>query len=418
MNEIIIKHRIEKQNEGKYYTIPFEVPERVESLTVRYQYDKRSQGLTGQSKKANIVDLGLINSDGHFVGWSGSSRESVTVAQANGTQGYFAQKIKSGTWQIIVGAYKVAGDYTDVVYTITFKEKQKRLYYGDLHIHTVASDGEFSAYEIGLRAKKIGLDFVATADHNNFSENFSLPKIDGVTFIPAVEWTHYKGHMNLFGVKAPFENSFVANTKEEMQSLLQQAKELGATVSVNHPKCPVCPYLWGDDDAFDMLEIWNGPMRNANADALQYWTQLLRKGRKIPIVGGSDYHRRFFPVRMGNPVTAVLSEEGDCDSLMKNIRQGHSFVTSSVHGVKLMIRCGEAMMGDTLSKAPGHVSLEIEAENLRHGDLVLVTAKGEKPIQPGSISVNTDEKFAYVKAAVKAFGREYFSAVTNPIYFE
>ena len=49
-----------------------------------------------------------------------------------------------------------------------------------------------------------------------------MPHIDGLTFIPAVEWTHYKGHINLFGVANPFENSFVANTKEDIAEIQSQ----------------------------------------------------------------------------------------------------------------------------------------------------------------------------------------------------
>ena len=419
---MIMKHRIEKSSEGTYYTVPFEVPENVEKITVSYSYDKHTQGITGQSKKANIVDLGLINADGQFVGWSGSARSSVTVALSGGTEGYFAQKIKAGTWQIIVGAYKLCGDFIDVEYNIDFTMKQNRFYFGDLHVHSLASDGKFSAYELGMKAKKLGLDFLALADHNNYSENFSLPKIDGVTFIPAVEWTHYKGHMNLFGVRAPFENSFVANSVDDMRSLISQAKALGATVSVNHPECGVCPYLWGDDDVYDMMEIWNGPMTPRNTRAIEKWTELLKSGRQIPIVGGSDFHGGPMPVvRLGNPVTAAYCDSPDGDSIMNAIRAGHSFVTSGVKGVELMLRCGDAMMGDRVP-CDNTAELEIEVKNNRRSKLILVTALGEKEIKPSEgicrVSVSLDDKFAYVKAVSKLFKYEYVTAITNPIYLD
>lgn len=67
-------------------------------------------------------------------------------------------------------------------------------------MHSTASDGRKDVYTLAKKAQKTGLDFIAVSDHNNYSENFSLPKISGLTFIPAVEWTHYKGHMNFFGV--------------------------------------------------------------------------------------------------------------------------------------------------------------------------------------------------------------------------
>lgn len=416
---MIIEHRIDKSREGTYYTVPFEVPENIARLTVSYSYDKHTQGLTGKSEKANIIDLGIINSAGQFVGWSGSARSSVTVALTGATQGYFAQRIKAGTWQIIIGAYKICGEYIDVKYEIEFEEKQNRFYFGDLHIHSLASDGKYSAHELGMMAKKKGLDFIALADHNNYSENFSLPKIDGVTFIPAVEWTHYNGHMNFFGVKAPFENSFVANSLEDMRALIAQAKELGASVSVNHPECSFCPYLWEDDEVYDMMEIWNGPMTPRNARAINKWTELLKSGRRLPIVGGSDFHKSPSYSFIGNPVTAVYCDSPDDESLMKAIAAGHSYVSSGINGAQIMLRCGNVIMGDELI-CDDAAELEIEAKRLKHSRLVLVTAQGERALEIRNgickATVSPKDKFAYVKALSSIFRHEYVTAITNPIY--
>ena len=35
---------------------------------------------------------------------------------------------------------------------------------------------------------------------------------------------------------------------------------------------------------------------------------ILKKGRKIPIVGGSDFHKRLLPLKFANPVTAVFAD--------------------------------------------------------------------------------------------------------------
>ena len=207
-----------------------------------------------------------------------------------------------------------------------------------------------------------------------------------------------------------------------MRSLISQAKALGATVSVNHPECGVCPYLWGDDDVYDMMEIWNGPMTPRNTRAIEKWTNLLKSGRQIPIVGGSDFHGGPMPVvRLGNPVTAAYCDSPDGDSIMNAIRAGHSFVTSGVKGVELMLRCGDAMMGDRVP-CDTTAELEIEVKNNRRSKLILVTALGEKEIKPSKgicrVSVSSDDKFAYVKAVSKLFKYEYVTAITNPIYLD
>ena len=68
MEKLVIDHLVEKSREGSYYCVPFSVPEGVRSLTVRYSYPRQG----------NIIDLGLEDGQGQFLGWSGSSRETVS----------------------------------------------------------------------------------------------------------------------------------------------------------------------------------------------------------------------------------------------------------------------------------------------------------------------------------------------------
>lgn len=414
-------HLVTKDKEGTYYTIDFDVPENVTSLTVKYSYVQKTKGLLGDLVPTATIDIGLLDETGRFLGWSGSAHREITVGEYGSTAGYLSEPILPGKWKIIVGAYHVMPEGVKVDYEVDFKFKKERLLFGDLHIHTTASDGAFSAFEIGKKAKEKGLDFVGLANHNNFSENLHLPHIDGLTFVPAVEWTHYKGHMNFFGVKEPFENSFIANTEEEMKAIVANARKRGAVISVNHPKCGICPYLWQNED-FDMVEVWNGPMRPTNVRGIAFWTELLKKGRKIPAVGGSDYHRPKSPVRLGNPVTGVYTPSQSAEDILSSVKKGHAFVTSGKDGVHLSISYGDAFMGDT-AELKGGVPLKIEAKNLKGEGLVLVTDSGEKTVLKGKRGEQSTEvtlenvKFAYVKAIKKMFGKEIIRAVTNPIYF-
>ena len=78
MEKLVMDHLVKKSEEGSYYSLPFSVPEGVRSLTGRYSYP------TGES----IIDLGLEDGQGAFLGWSGSSRSSVTVGEFDATPGY------------------------------------------------------------------------------------------------------------------------------------------------------------------------------------------------------------------------------------------------------------------------------------------------------------------------------------------
>lgn len=421
MPEII--HKVLKEKEGSYYTIGFSVPENVVKITVSYDYQRGKKGFMGDLHPTNTVDIGLEDADGRFLGWSGSAHKSVYVGEFGSTRGYLSEPIMSGEWKIIVGAYHVAGESVDVKYNIDFEYRQELLLFGDLHIHSDASDGRFDINTLGKMARKEKLDFIAVANHNNFAENFNLPSVDGLTFIKAVEWTHYKGHINFFGIAAPFENSFISNSFDETEKLIADAKKAGALISVNHPKCRFCPYKWDNFDCFDMMEIWNGPMRPSNVDAINLWTDFLKQGKRIPIVGGSDYHRPHSFARLGKPVTAVYTQSRKDEDILKSLRLGHSFVTSSVDGVKLKLEYADALMGDEavfcLDK-----KLKITAENMKMTSLILVTDKYEKKLCHSSFGKTilsehlvSGVSFAYIKA-VSGIGKfSRICAVTNPIYF-
>lgn len=413
----VIKHMITKDKEGQYYTLPFNVPEGVVKITVSYDYYKPTSGLMGDLKPSNTIDIGLMDEKSNFLGWSGSSHKTIYVGQYDSSAGYLCQKINGGEWKIIIGAYHVTNNGVEVTYNVDFEYEGEVLLFGDLHMHSTASDGVFSAWELGKAAREQKLDFIGVANHNNFSENLALPHVDGLTFIPAVEWTHYKGHMNFFGVPAPFENSFIANTKEEMQNIISHAKSLGAVISVNHPCCPLCPYKWEDEDAFDMMEIWNGPMRPSNVKALNWWTLLLKKGRRIPIVGGSDYHKPKQFARLGNPVTAVYSQSRSSQDILSAIRNGNCFVTESADGVKINLTYGSCVMGQT-AEFNENEWLTVYADTNK---VTLVTDKGEKELKlkNGCIKVRLKKvKFAYVKV-YKGFGKlKRICAISNPVYFK
>ncbi len=412
---LVIRHHIPKAREGSYYALPFDVPAGVDAVTVAYDYPSRGRGVMKDLKPSNTVDLGLCNEKGEFLGWSGSAHKSITVGAYASSPGYLVCPVNPGRWQILIGAYHVEDGGVDVTYTVAFSKPQARWCLGDLHVHSTASDGVFSPWELGSRAKKAGLDFIAVADHNNYAENLRPPFVPGVTFLPAVEWTHYKGHMNFFGVPAPFENSFLANSEEEMRALTDHARALGAVISVNHPKCPFCPYLWADDTAFDLMEVWNGPFTPRNARAVEWWHTLLLRGRRIPIVGGSDFHKPGV-VRLGNPVTAVFADSPAAGDLLAAIRRGRAYVTEGVKGPRLVLSCGGAFMGgEAVFRPDAPVTAETDAKRV-----IFVTDRGDTPVRPvnGKACFSAkNARFVYAKIE-DVFIRGRLLAISNPIYFK
>jgi hypothetical protein len=189
------------------------MPEGAETLTISYQYarydhDPFNNGPFYPRPEINIIDLGLIDPSGRQVGASGSDKTEIFVSETDATPGYRPTPLVTGQWQILVGAYKVHPEGVTVYYEVDVKTKSPRWLRGDLQTHTVASDGVHTAAELAWKGLRNGLQFAAITDHNQMAERAALPKVDGFTLIPGVEWTHYQGHALFLGVDQPYDGPF------------------------------------------------------------------------------------------------------------------------------------------------------------------------------------------------------------------
>ena len=172
-----------------------------------------------------------------------------------------------------------------------------------------------------------------------------------------------------------------------------------------------------------MIEVWNGPMRPGNLRAAEWWHQLLLTGKKIPVVGGSDFHRDKSPVRLGRPTTFVYAQTPGVKDICSALANGRSFVTSGPNGVRLSI--DGACFGDRCRPQQGK-AWTFRAENGGLGmKLRLMTDKGisaEVPFRVDGTAVVTipeeDWRFAYLTVGYKVGAYFWLRAVSNPVWFE
>ena len=148
-----------------------------------------------------------------------------------------------------------------------------------------------------------------------------------------MEWTHYRGHANFLGLEKPYDEPFFTNSDEEMQARFQSAHDRGALIVINHPQDESCGFQFDLTQLpFDAIEIWNGPMRESNLRAVGFWHQMLAAGRKIPAVGGSDFHRENLFQILGGPCMGVYAGSEGPDDILAALRAGHSFITFAPNG--------------------------------------------------------------------------------------
>jgi len=188
---------LEERFASPWHYLPVEVPPETGALRVELDYD-RADGA--------VLDLGCFGPGG-FRGWSGGARESFVIARDAATPGYLPGELEAGTWQVVIGVHRVPPD--GVGYRLTAQTARaaaslrpsrdstlaplappapadrpqrrvlparpgRRWLAGDLHTHTVHSDGKLTVPELAVLAAGRGLDFLAVTDHNTISHHAEL----------------------------------------------------------------------------------------------------------------------------------------------------------------------------------------------------------------------------------------------------
>ena len=211
------------------------------------------------------------------------------------------------------------------------------------------------------KARELGLDFLAITDHNTVSHHAFLPQLAGedLLLIPGQEVTTYFGHMNVWGTSRWCD--FRSRSPADIAEIISLAHDHGAVCSINHPKIGGPAWDYGFDLDVQAMEVWQGPWPYRNDESLALWDRLLCQGRRLPCVGGSDYHcpvgEETNLLRLGQPTTWVHAQERSVDGILAAICGGRAYISAYPHGSRLDIEAAShierAQMGGTLALSPG-----------------------------------------------------------------
>ncbi|MBL8147405.1 MAG: CehA/McbA family metallohydrolase [Anaerolineae bacterium] len=440
-----------------YPLLPFEVPPHTGRIEVSYRY-AGAIGSDPQLTGGNTVDIGIFDSRGAsfmaegFRGWSGSARSEFFISTTEATPGYMPGPLPAGTWNICLGAYKVAdtGCAVEVTIEITESDGQEEAgfpqrlplsnvprhdvqradgwYKGELHCHTVHSDGDSSPADVVRRAGALGLDYLAIMDHNVQSQQVALATVETpLMLIPGTEVTTYRGHWNTWGA-GPWID-FRVLIEADMQAAVDRALAAGYLISCNHPK-PFGPeWVYPKVTGFHCIEVWNGPWPAANDISLAYWDSRLRAGARIAAVGGSDchFHKIEHPAKLGNPTTFIHCEGAPSPAaLLGHLRAGHAFISEAPDGPELVLSAGGVLMGDSIRPEGASAAFTIHTRRAQGKTLQIVTAEGvvyqstvTQPEWQRTIEVRVVQT-SYVRCMLVSGSPEDLTvhAVSNPVYIE
>ncbi|MET0310237.1 MAG: CehA/McbA family metallohydrolase [Sphingomonas sp.] len=423
----VLKGELTRASFEHYTEVPFDLPAGVTRVTIRFSYAGKEQ--------RSVIDLGLRDPQ-RFRGWSGGTRDHMTLATEDATPGYLPGPLPAGRWNLILGAPNIREGAKAPYEAQIFIERGPTVtefadapiaarpgwYRGDLHMHSGDSDGSCKAqsgaripcpvYRTVETAAARGLDFIALSDHNTTAHYNALRELQGafdrMLLVPGREVTTFWGHSNVFGPTDFLDFRMAGPSWDQARKWMDAAHREGGIVSINHAGAPSGELCMGcgwrvdglPDGAVDSVEVVNGgTMRETHAadSVLQgfgYWTKLLNAGQHVTGIGGSDSHDADRPASapgaVGSPTTVVYMSELSVHGFLAGIRSGRVFI--DVDGTRdrfldFSASVGEqrAAMGQTLRLHAGEaVRFAIELRGLPSGTVQLVVdGQGDAAFRTG-----------------------------------
>lgn len=364
--------------------LPVEVAPGTAALRVSLEYERAGA----------VLDLGCIGPSG-FRGWSGGARESFVIGASCATPGYLPAEIEPGVWQVMLGLHRIPAEGApfrlsaesvtglDPVDSAAVPAPPvpssrparrllpaapgRRWLAGDLHAHTVHSDGALTVPELAAFAVERGLDFLAVTDHNTISHHPELPAASaryGITLLPGQEVTTGDGHAGVLG-----DTGWI-DFRRSPDDWLEDAEAGGGLMSVNHPIAGPVSWMHPMRRHPPLVEVWHWSWLDLTWTTPLAWWQAWDPAA-IP-VGGSDWHREGSDAPPGTPTTWAEAEGTEPEAILDALRAGRVSVSAGRDGPVLLRHDGELVAAG----ADGLVLAGPEGGYRRiSGDLVRVPGK-------------------------------------------
>lgn len=184
---------------------------------------------------------------------------------------------------------------------------------GDLHIHSVYSDGRATPHEIVAIASEKGLQVVSITDHDTFAGSIAAKRISttyDVIVLPGVEVRTELGDVLLY---CESEIDF----PRKVDSLIEAAHANNCLVVPAHPfdmfRLGIGEYVF-EISGWDAIEVWNASAnKKANYKAIEA-AKLMGK----PGLANSDAH---IPDEIGVAYTYIEVSDLKVDDILEAIRR-------------------------------------------------------------------------------------------------
>jgi hypothetical protein len=386
----------------KLYYVPVDVPTGISEIRVKEQYSNQGK---------NVLNMGIYapgncsrGKTTNFRGWSGGAKNDFFINQADASTGYIPGKIKPGTWHVLIYASTIMAAGLDWKLEITLVKNQPKepftikpakeiinqtagWYSGDLHMHTLHSDGKRTQQELIDEALSKKLDYIISTEHNTNSANLRWSKYDNKSLLiingEEVTTTAF-GHWNALGLKT---NTLIdwrySPNDQVINEYIKMVHHDGGLCIINHPfyAKDLSNSFKFDPLLFDGIEVWNGNWDFMDAKALKWWDGFLKQGHHILAIGASDTHQSTgSPNNLGNPSTIIYTESLSKIAILSGLKSGKAYI-SSLGKMDLefnaQTKTGKATMGETLKfKTAEEVSATLSIKPIPYAVITLIGEQG------------------------------------------
>lgn len=315
-------------------------------------------------------------------------------------------------------------------------------YKGNIHSHTVVSDGMLTPEQSVKLYQEHGYHFLCFSEHDIFTDHREAFNTENFIILPGVEATavlyrakgtneRYKIHHlhGILGTAAMQEAACQGvyrhmeyippikffgqwEGKEAAQAVADRLLNHGCVITYNHP-------IWSRVTEEDFihtqgvcaLEIFNfnTVQESGTGYDVTYWDRMLRMGKRIHAFASDDNHNEgLFEDSCGGWI-CVQAPELSHDSIVQNFIDGNYYSSSGPEIYDWGIRNGKAWIDTSKVNRVNFV-----CGNIINDGITVLGEQFKDTLTHGEYTLKGHE--TYVRAeAVDKYGR---TAWTNPIYLE
>lgn len=235
---------------------------------------------------------------------------------------------------------------------------------GNLHTHTLESDGDSPPADFVRWYAEHGYDFLVISDHDKITR---VEDPMGLVLIPGEEVTDKLPkkplHVNAIGIETAVPPQKGTTVVEVLQRNVDAIRKAGGLALINHPNFG---WAFGADELLQIeranfLEIASGhPFVNTDGppSVESMWDRMLTAGKRIYGVAVDDSHhlQRFWDTDVVHPGKAwvvVRAEKREAKAILEALERGDFYASN---GVEL-----EELTFDVRS-----IAVKVRAKNLAH----------------------------------------------------